>query len=133
EACVFYCLIGCLGPKLHFNDGMREAVRIVLAPRTVTNASPPAPVSSYQMVNLKLADVVLEALAHFHPARAIANSGSATALSISWARPRPGQSGLQYEIIGSAHGGGLGHDGTPAIPAHPSNPPIPPTPTPETE
>jgi N-methylhydantoinase B len=121
EACVFYCLIGCLGPKLHFNDGMRDAVRLVLAPRTVTNAAPPAPVSNYQMVNLKLVDVVLEALARFHPARAIANSGSSSALSIAWARPRPGQSSMQYEIIGSAYGGGMGHDGASATATHLSN------------
>ena len=68
EACVFYSLIGCLGPDLHFNDGMRDVVRLAFAPRTVTNAEPPAPVSNYQMVNLKLVDVILEALAHFHPA-----------------------------------------------------------------
>src|SRR6516225_5085338 len=37
EACVFYCLIGCLDPTLAFNDGMRDAVRFVFAPRTITN------------------------------------------------------------------------------------------------
>ena len=91
EACVFYCLIGCLGPKFSFNDGMRDAVRLVLAPRTIVNAEPPAPVSNYQMVNLKLVDVILEALAQFHPARAIAGSGASSALGISWSRGRPGQ------------------------------------------
>src|SRR5215470_15626930 len=35
EACVFYCLIGSLDPKLAFNDGMRDVVRFVFAPRTV--------------------------------------------------------------------------------------------------
>src|SRR5215813_1830181 len=30
EACVFYSLIGCLGPRLAFNDGMRDPVRLVL-------------------------------------------------------------------------------------------------------
>ena len=65
EACVFYSLIGCLGPNLHFNDGMRDVVRLTYAPRTVTNAEPPAPVSNYQMVNLKLVDVILEALGAF--------------------------------------------------------------------
>ena len=86
EACVFYCLIGCLDPTLQFNDGMSDAIRLILAPRTVTNAEPPAPVSNYQMVNLKLVDVILEALAHFHPARAIANAGSSSALSIAWGK-----------------------------------------------
>src|SRR5262249_9874674 len=51
EACVFYSLIGSLGPGLHFNDGMRDVVRLVLKPRTIVNAEPPAPVSNYQMVN----------------------------------------------------------------------------------
>src|SRR5262249_13702231 len=121
EACVFYSLIGCLGPNLHFNDGMRDAVRLTFAPRTVTNAEPPAPVSNYQMVNLKLVDVILEALAHFHPARAIANAGSSSALTIAWATGRPGPSTMQYEIMGSAYGGGRGHDGASATATHLSN------------
>jgi N-methylhydantoinase B len=117
EACVFYCLIGCLDPTLQFNDGMSDAIRLILAPRTVTNAEPPAPVSNYQMVNLKLVDVILEALAHFHPARAIANAGSSSALSIAW-----GKTGaIQYEIIGSAYGGGMGHDGATGTATHLSN------------
>jgi N-methylhydantoinase B len=118
---VFYYLIGCLEPGLTFNDGMRDAVRFVFAPRTVTNAEPPAAVSNYQMVNLKLIDVILEALAKFNPARAIANAGSSSALSIAWRQGRPGQSTMQYEIIGSAYGGGMGHDGASATATHLSN------------
>ena len=121
EACVFYALIGCLGPDLHFNDGMREAVRLVFAPRTVTNAEPPSPVSNYQMVNLKLVDIILEALAVFNPARAIAHSGSSSALTIAWSKARAGQSSMQYEIMGSAYGGGTGHDGTSGTATHLSN------------
>src|SRR5262249_56779670 len=71
--------------------------------------------------NLKLVDVILEALAHFHPARAIANAGSSSALTIAWAKGRPGQSTMQYEIIGSAYGGGMGHDGASATATHLSN------------
>src|SRR3954471_1368253 len=121
EACVFYCLIGSLGPDLHFNDGMRDAVRLIFAPRTITNADPPAPVSSYQMVNLLLVDVILEALAHFNPRRAVAHSGASSALGISWSKPRPGQSNMQYEIAGSAYGGGIGYDGATATATHLSN------------
>jgi N-methylhydantoinase B len=121
EACVFYSLIGCLGPNLHFNDGMRDVVRLTYAPRTITNAEPPSPVSNYQMVNLKLVDVILEALAHFHPARATANAGSSSALTIAWTKGRPGQSTVQYEIMGSAYGGGRGHDGASATATHLSN------------
>jgi N-methylhydantoinase B len=121
EACVFYCLIGCLDPRLAFNDGMRDVVRLVFAPRTVVNAEPPAAVSNYQMVNLKLVDVILEALGKFHPARAVANAGSSSALGIAWRQGRPGQSTMQYEIVGSAYGGGAGHDGTSATATHLSN------------
>jgi N-methylhydantoinase B len=121
EACVFYCLIGMLDPRLAFNDGMRDGVRLVFAPRTVVNAEPPAAVSNYQMVNLKLVDVILEALAKFHPARAVANAGSSSALCIAWRQGRPGQSTMQYEIIGSAYGGGTGHDGASATATHLSN------------
>lgn len=122
EACCFYSLIGCLGPDLHFNDGCRDVVDFTFAPDTITNASPPAPVSSYQMANLKLVDVILEALAHFRPERAAANAGSSGALGINWGKgARPGQASLQYEILGSAYGGGHGHDGASCTATHLSN------------
>jgi N-methylhydantoinase B len=122
EACVFYSLIGALDPKLHFNDGMREVVNFEYAPNTVTNASAPAPVSSYQAANLKLTDVILEALAPFRPERAVANGGSSGAMLISWKDGgRPGQPSLQYEILGSAYGGGNGNDGASAVATHTSN------------
>jgi N-methylhydantoinase B len=121
EACVFYALIGSLGPQLHFNDGMRDVVELIFAPRTITNAEPPAPVSSYQMVNLLLVDVILEALAAFNPPGAIAHSGASSALSIAWSKGRPGQSTMQYEIAGSAYGGGMGHDGATGTATHLSN------------
>ena len=122
EACCFYALIGCLGPDLQFNDGMREAVRFVYAPDTITNATAPAPVSSYQMANLKLVDVILEALSAFKPDRAVANAASSGAVMIQWLQGgREGQASLQYEIIGSAYGGGAGHDGASACATHLSN------------
>jgi N-methylhydantoinase B len=121
EACVFYSLIGCLGPDLHFNDGMRDVVRIVLKPHTVLNADPPGSVSNYQVVNLKLVDVILEALARFNPKRALANSGSSSVISVAWSKGRPGQATLQYEIMGAAYGGGPDHDGTTATATHLSN------------
>src|SRR5581483_9235742 len=97
EACVFYSLIGALDPRLHFNDGMRDVVKFVYAPNTVTNASAPAPVSSYQAANQKLTDVILEAFASFRPQRGTAHCGSSGALLISWkGGGRPGQPTLQY-------------------------------------
>jgi N-methylhydantoinase B len=73
------------------------------------------------MVNLLLVDVILEALAHFNPRRAIAHSGASSALGIAWSKPRPGQTNMQYEIMGSAYGGGMGHDGATATATHLSN------------
>src|SRR5260370_7167786 len=106
---------------------MREVVRLTYAPRRITNAEPPAPVSNYQMVNLKLVDVILEALAHFHPARAVANAGSSSALTIAWAKGHAGQSTMQYEIMGSAYGGGMDHDSASATAPHlPNLPTTPP-------
>ena len=100
EACVFYSLIGCLGPAMQFNDGMRDIVKFIFAPRTVTNAESPAPVSSYQKANLRLTDILLEALAVFNPSRGIAGSGSSGSLSINWRQGgRAGHSSLQYEIL----------------------------------
>jgi N-methylhydantoinase B len=121
EACVFYCLLGSLDPNLHFNDGMRDVVSLTFAPRTVTNAEPPAPVSNYQMVNLMLVDVILEALAQLNPGRAIAHSGASSALGIAWSKGRAGQSAMQYEIAGSAYGAGVGYDGVTATATHLSN------------
>lgn len=121
EACVFYCLIGMLDPRLHYNDGMRSVVNFVFAPNTVTNASPPAPVSSYQSANLRLVDAILEALAPFRPERAIANSGSSGALSVAWRKGRPGQPTMQYEITGSAYGAANGNDGASGTTTHLSN------------
>jgi N-methylhydantoinase B len=121
EACVFYSLIGCLGPNFQFNDGMRDCIKLIFRDNTVTNASAPAPVSNYQQVNLKLVDVILEAMAKFNPARAIAHGGSSSALLIAWAKGRPGQSNMQYEILGSAYGGGQAHDGASCTASHLSN------------
>ena len=119
---MFYSLIGSLGPNLHFNDGMRDVVRLNYAPRTVTNADPPAPVSNYQMVNLELVDVILEALAHFNPARAIAHSGASSALSIAWSQgPAGPDPTCNTRSSGSAYGGGMGHDGATATATHLSN------------
>ncbi|HZT50632.1 MAG TPA: hydantoinase B/oxoprolinase family protein, partial [Stellaceae bacterium] len=122
EACVFYSLIGALDPEMRFNDGMRDVVALKFAPRTVTNASPPAPVSSYQKANLKLVDVILAALAQFRPDRAIAGSGSSGSLLVNWHEGgRPGHASLQYEIFASAYGGGAGHDGASMVATHLSN------------
>ena len=102
---------------------MREVVRFTYAPNTVTNASAPAPVSSYQAANLKLTDVILQALAPFRPERAVANGGSSGAMLISWKDGgRPGQPSLQYEILGSAYGGGNGNDGCSAVATHTEQP-----------
>ena len=121
EACVFYTLIGSLGPNLHFNDGMNDCIELRFKPNTITNASAPGAVSNYQQVNLKLVDVLLEAMAHFNPRRAIANAGSSSALGIFWKKGRPGQSNMQYEILGSAYGGGQGYDGASGTACHLSN------------
>src|SRR6202022_1990487 len=61
------------------------------------------------------------ALAKLNPGRAIAHSGASSALGIAWSKGRAGQSAMQYEIAGSAYGGGVGHDGVTATATHLSN------------
>lgn len=123
EACVFYSLISCVDPSLQFNDGIRDVVRLTLAPDTITNASAPAPVSNYMMVNRRLVDLTLEALSQLNPVRAIAHCGSSNALGIAWQKSRPGHPSMQYELVGSgaAYGGGNGKDGTSGTATHMSN------------
>ena len=51
----------------------------------------------------------------------IANSGSSGALTVAWRAGRPGQPSMQYEITGSAYGGGCGNDGASGTTTHLSN------------
>ena len=51
----------------------------------------------------------------------MAHSGGSSALSIAWSKGRPGQMNQQYEIAGSAYGGGAGHDGATGPATHLSN------------
>ena len=118
EACVFYALIGALDPKLHFNDGMRRAVRFVYAPGTVVNASPPAPVellsgrqSQAGRRDPRSAGGVLPA------ARRRQRRFERRAADFLEGQ----RQSMQYEILGSAYGGGCGNDGASALATHLSN------------
>ena len=94
EACVFYSLIGCARSEAAFQrrHARRGAVQIRAEHRHQCGAAG-AGSSNYQMVNLKLVDVILEALAPFRPQRAVANAGSSGALMhFVEGQGRPGQS-----------------------------------------
>ena len=74
------------------------------------------------MVNLLLVDVILEALAHFNPEPRASRIPARRARSASpGARRGRARSNMQYEIVGSAYGGGMGHDGATATATHLSN------------
>ena len=65
---MFYSLIGSLGPKLHFNDGMRDVVRLrVRAAHHHQCRAARARSRTTRWSTCKLVDVILEALAQFHP------------------------------------------------------------------
>ena len=114
-------LIGSLGPDLAFNDGMRDVVAIVLAPRTVTNAEPPGAVSNYQMVNLKLVDVILEAMAaSIRRARSRVRARRARSAS-SGASRGPARPTCSTRSSARPTAAGAGHDGTSGTAAHLSN------------
>lgn len=122
EACCFHSLIAMIDPALQYSDAARDAVRIVTHPGTVIDAQPPAPCSSYMGACQKLIDVLIEALNPFCPERAAAHAGgSGGALSIAWQDGLRRAHGNQYEIFGSAYGGGNGRDGASGTTVHLSN------------
>ena len=122
EACVFYSLIGSLGPTSAYNDGMRDAVRITYAPHTIVNADPPG-------AGVELSDGQPAAgrrdpgsAGAFQPEPRASRIPARRARSASpGARAGPARSTMQYEIAGSAYGGGMGHDGATGAATHLSN------------
>ncbi len=108
---MFYALIGSLGPNLHFNDGMRDVVRLTFAPAPSSTPMRRRRSPTTRWSTSSWSMCCSRRWRTSSPERAIANAGSSRALTIAWAKGRPGQSTMQYEIVGSAYGGGIGHDG----------------------
>ena len=112
EACVYYCLIGLVDPNLRYSDSIRELVTFKFAERSVVSAKAPRPCSSYMKCCLKLCDVIIAAMDSLIPGRAIAHSGgSGGSIIVAWQGDTRAKRGNQYEIFGSAYGGGEGTDG----------------------
>lgn len=115
ETCFFYGVLAVADPTLIFNDGMRRVIDIKLRKGSVLSPDFPGAVGAATVVHHRLIDVVLEALAPFSPATALANGGgSGGTLAIQWKTASTGGAGsraLQYEVLGTATGGMDGQDG----------------------
>ncbi len=122
EACCFQALIGLIDPSLRYSDAAHDVVHIRTKPRTVLNPDSPAPCSSYMKTCMTVIDMLLEALGPFKPERAAAyGGGSGGGLTVDWKPMNRVPLGNQYEIYGSAYGGGNGQDGTSGTTVHLSN------------
>lgn len=122
EACVYYALIGLIDPDLRYSDGIRDLVSFTFGERTVVNAEPPRPCSSYMKCCQKLVDVILEAMDPLLPGRSIAHcGGSGGSIIVAWQGDTKPKRGNQYEIFGSAYGAGDQADGASGVTPHLAN------------
>jgi len=122
EAAVYYSLLGLIDPNLRYSDGIRDLVSFTFGDRTVVNAEPPRPCSSYMKCCQKLVDVILEAMDPLLPGRSIAHcGGSGGSIIVAWRGDTKPRRGNQYEIFGSAYGAGPGGDGTSGATPHLAN------------
>jgi N-methylhydantoinase B len=122
EAAVYYSLIGLVDPHLRYSDGIRDLVSFSFSKKSVLNAEPPRPCSSYMKCCQKLVDVILEAMDPLLPGRSIAHcGGSGGSIIVAWQGQNKSQRGNQYEIFGSAYGAGPSGDGASGATPHLAN------------
>ena len=100
-------------PTIPMNAGVVDAVDFVTRPGTVVDPQFPATVNHYFPTSHMVYSCVLAALGQFNPARAVAPAGFGTgAIAVGYARPRPGHTSVQYELMTTGLGGTSDHDGT---------------------
>jgi N-methylhydantoinase B len=113
EMCLYYALIAVVDPTLQFSDGMRRVVEMRFRPGSILRPSTRAAVGASPVLRHRITDLMLEALGLLWPERAIAHSGgSGGVLAIDWSGGQTtGRGTVQYEVLGSAMGGGAAADG----------------------
>lgn len=123
EMATFYALLAMTDPELAFNDGLRDVVSLTFREGSVLSPQMPAPVGAATVCSYRLTDILLEALGHFRPDGAVAQSGgSGGAMAISWQPGSPEERPLlQYEIFGTGLGGRHGLDGVDGVAGHATN------------
>jgi N-methylhydantoinase B len=119
---VCYTLMAALGQGVPKNDGCRRAVEVVVPPRTVLSAGPPAPVASRVTTCHRVVDVALQALAPAVPDRVMAGYyGVSSICNLGGQDPHTGRPWVHFEIEVGGWGGRPTADGLDGFSAHVHN------------
>jgi N-methylhydantoinase B len=119
RAACHYAVIALLDPALPPNDGLRPCIDVIVRAGSVVDPEFPAPVGNYIMSAQLIAELVLGALTQLDPARALAGSGGDASFAIGWRIER--ELRVHYELMGSAYGAAIGHDGQSGLSVHITN------------
>jgi N-methylhydantoinase B len=122
DQAITYALLCLTDPTLTYNEGVRRLYTTKYRESGVINPTAPAPTGMSTVTIHKISDLLLEALSRFSSGRAVAHSGgSGGTLAFQW-QGAPGERRyVQYEVLGSALGGGNGGDGLSGVGVHTSN------------
>lgn len=121
RSAVNYSLICMTGGGIPNNHALYRVAEIKLKEGTVVHSVIPAPASCYIITVQKLVDVLLRALGGFNPKKAVADAAGDGALLIANRSSEKARPTIQYEILGSAYGGGYEKDGATGISVHLAN------------
>lgn len=114
RSCVYYALVGFVDPTLPNNGGVARVVETKFRRGSVLDANYPAAGNTYMASATAITEAVLQALGQFVPSRAQAGNGGVGGSMIAGTRPDQSPF-VQYELIGSAYGGGPLGDGMSGI------------------
>jgi N-methylhydantoinase A/oxoprolinase/acetone carboxylase beta subunit/N-methylhydantoinase B/oxoprolinase/acetone carboxylase alpha subunit len=114
RGCCYYALIAMIDPALPNNAGVARVVETTFRKGSVVDPNFPAPCCTYMASTTALAEIMLNALSRFVPARRMAGNGGVGGISITGKRP-DGATFVQYEPMGSAYGGRATSDGVSGI------------------
>jgi len=110
RSCVHYAVIATIEQTLSNDGGLERVCEMTLRKGSVVDPIFPAARSAYTPTTNALSTCTLEALSRFDPTRTMAANGGAGGMSIAGRRP-DGTEFNQYELIASAWGAIVGHDG----------------------
>ena len=114
RSCVYYALVGFVDPTIPNNGGVARVVETKFRKGSVLDAYYPAAGNTYMASATAITEAVLQALGQFVPSRAQAGNGGVGGSMIAGTRPDQSPF-VQYELIGSAYGGGPKGDGMSGI------------------
>ncbi len=117
SAC-YYALVAMIDPHLPNNHGLARVVETAFRERSVLNPAFPAPVNTYAPTLVAVTEIVLRALSHMVPEKAIGATGGAGALIFGGRSTKTGRAYVQYEIVTGGFGARCDRDGYTGMGSH---------------